>query len=45
MAQKAVEIGYEIMNGKKPAEPMILIPSELITRDNVADYKGWTATK
>ena len=27
MAQKAVEIGYEIMNGKKPAEPMILMPS------------------
>ena len=31
MAQKAVEIGYEIMNGKKPAEPMILMPSQLIT--------------
>ena len=43
MAQKAVEVGYEIMNGKKPAEPMILMPSELITRDNVGDYKGWSA--
>ena len=31
MAQKAVEVGYEIMNGKKPAEPMILMPSSLIT--------------
>ena len=27
MAQKAVQIGYDIMNGKKPAEPMILMPS------------------
>ena len=23
-------------------DPMILMPSELITRDNVAQYKGWT---
>ena len=43
MAQKAVEVGYEIMNGKKPAEPMILMPAELITRDNVGHYKGWSA--
>ena len=43
MAQKAVEIGYDIMNGTKPAEPMILMPSTLITRDNVKDYKGWSA--
>jgi len=43
MAQKAVEIGYEIMQGRKPAQDMILIPSQLITRDNVAQYKGWTS--
>ena len=43
MAQIAVEIGYEIMNGKKPADPMILMPSKLITRDNIGDYKGWSA--
>ena len=43
MAQKAVEIGYEIMNGKKPAKPMILMPPKLITRDNVAQYKGWSS--
>ena len=45
IAQKAVEVGYEIMNGKKPAEPMILLPSTLITRDNVGDYKGWSAPR
>ncbi len=43
IAQKGVEVGYEIMNGKKPAEPMVLLPSTLVTRDNVKDYKGWAA--
>jgi len=31
-----------IRNGKKPAEAMILMPSKLVTRDNVGDYPGWT---
>ncbi|MDR3518072.1 MAG: ABC transporter substrate-binding protein [Azospirillaceae bacterium] len=43
MAKKAVEIGYDIMQGKPPANPMTLIPVELITRDNIATYKGWTS--
>jgi ribose transport system substrate-binding protein len=42
MAQKAVEVGYGIMNGKKPEQDMILIPVKLITRENVAQYEGWT---
>lgn len=42
MAQKAVEVGAEVMAGKKPAEDVILIPTKLITRDNVNDYQGWT---
>ena len=45
IAQKAVEIGHDIMNGKKPAEPMTLLPSTLITRANVKDYKGWQAPR
>jgi ribose transport system substrate-binding protein len=45
IAQKAVEIGYDIMNGKKPAEPMTLLPSTLITRANVKDYKGWQSPR
>ncbi len=45
MAQQAVVIGHEIMNGKRPENPMVLIPSELITRDNVANYKGWSAPR
>jgi ribose transport system substrate-binding protein len=43
MAQKAVEIGYEILQDRKPAQNVVLIPSQLITRDNVAQYKGWTS--
>jgi ribose transport system substrate-binding protein len=42
MAQKAVEVGYDIMQGKKPAETTILIPVKLITRDNVNEFTGWT---
>ncbi|MCT7325869.1 ABC transporter substrate-binding protein [Ralstonia mojiangensis] len=43
MAQKAVDIGYGVMNGKKPADPMILLDPQLVTRDNVKSYKGWSA--
>ena len=43
MGQQAVQIGYDIVNGKKPAEPVVLMPSTLVTRDNVKDYKGWTS--
>jgi len=42
MAGKAVEIGYDIINGKKPAQDLTLIPVDLITKDNVDQYKGWT---
>ncbi len=45
MAQLAVEVGYGIMNGKKPEQPMVLMPSTLVTRDNVKDYKGWSAPR
>jgi len=43
MAQMAVEVGYEIMQGNPPAETTMLIPADLITRENVDQYKGWTA--
>ncbi|CDY75704.1 Ribose ABC transport system, periplasmic ribose-binding protein RbsB (TC 3.A.1.2.1) [Caballeronia glathei] len=45
MAQTAVSVGYEIMNGKKPANPMILMPSTLITRENIGNYKGWSSPR
>lgn len=43
MARLAVEIGYGILNGKKPAKTEILMDSKLVTRDNVKDYKGWSS--
>ena len=42
MAQQAVAIGYGLMNGKQPEVSTVLIPSMLITRDNIASYKGWS---
>ncbi len=42
MTQKAVQVGNDILHGKRPPDPNILIPVKLITRDNVSQYKGWT---
>ena len=43
MAQTALEIGVKLMNGEEVEETTVLIPSELVTRDNVDQYQGWTA--
>jgi ribose transport system substrate-binding protein len=43
MASLAVEIGYGIMNGKRPAKPVVLIPTPAITKQNVLAYKGWAS--
>ncbi|MBN3832530.1 ABC transporter substrate-binding protein [Burkholderia sp. Ac-20344] len=43
MAKEAVTIGYGIINGKKPSNPMTLLEPALITRDNVSSYKGWSS--
>ena len=45
MAQTAVGIGYGIMNGKKPVNPTVLLPSTLVTRDNLSTYKGWSSPR
>jgi ribose transport system substrate-binding protein len=42
MGKLAVQTGYAIMQGKKPENPMILMPSHLVTRDNVGSYPGWS---
>jgi len=31
--------------GKLADDPMILRESKLVTRDNVKDYKGWSAPR
>jgi ribose transport system substrate-binding protein len=45
MAQQAVGVGHDIMNGRKPASPTILLPSTLVTRDNANSYKGWSSPR
>jgi ribose transport system substrate-binding protein len=42
MATRGVEIAYGVMQGNPPAKKLNLIPTTLITRENVASYKGWT---
>jgi ribose transport system substrate-binding protein len=43
MAAKAVEVGFGILQGRAPATDPLLVPVTLITRENVASYKGWTS--
>ncbi|KMQ80601.1 Ribose ABC transport system, periplasmic ribose-binding protein RbsB [Candidatus Burkholderia pumila] len=45
MAQQAVSVGYDLMNGKNPGSTMILMPSTLVTRENVGAYKGWSSPR
>jgi len=42
MAARAVEIGYDILQGKPAPKETVLIPVRMIDRNNVGDYKGWT---
>jgi len=43
LARTAMHLGVGLLNGQKPAQQLTLLPSVLVTRDNVNDYKGWTA--
>ncbi|CAM5764241.1 sugar ABC transporter substrate-binding protein [Labrys miyagiensis] len=45
MARHAVRVGVDILNGKKPANPVELLDSKLVTRDNVGSYVGWSAQR
>ena len=45
LARKGVDIGVDLLNGKAPSEKITLVPSSLVTRDNVKDYKGWQADR
>jgi ribose transport system substrate-binding protein len=45
MAQLAVKLGVETLNGKKPEKTLTLMPSKLVTRDNVGQYQGWSAPR
>lgn len=45
LATIATEIGIKLMKGEKPEQTVTLVPSKLITADNVKDYAGWTASR
>jgi ribose transport system substrate-binding protein len=39
----AVKLGVDLCNGKKPDKVLTLVPSSLVTRENVGQYVGWNA--
>jgi ribose transport system substrate-binding protein len=41
MVVTAVDLAQQIVSGKELKETHVLIPSELVTRDNVGEYAGW----
>jgi len=45
MAGKALEMANEVLKGNTPAETVVLLEPKLITSENLADYKGWTAVR
>ncbi|WP_136620391.1 MULTISPECIES: ABC transporter substrate-binding protein [Mesorhizobium] len=45
MAGQSLTMAAELLAGKKPAEPIVLLDPKLITADNLKDYKGWTAAR
>ncbi|MGP2491996.1 ABC transporter substrate-binding protein [Mesorhizobium sp. PUT5] len=45
MARTAVALGFKALNGEKPEQPVVLLDSHLVTRDNVGEYKGWEAQR
>lgn len=43
MAGQALELGYKAFQGEKIDNPVVLLDPELITKDNIGTYKGWTS--
>jgi ribose transport system substrate-binding protein len=43
MAELAVETGFTLLQEKRVASKLILIPAQLITAENIGDYDGWGA--
>ncbi|WP_374347014.1 substrate-binding domain-containing protein [Chitinimonas sp.] len=44
MAQRAVEIGFDILNGHRPPSPTILLEPGLVDRDSISRYQGWQSS-
>jgi ribose transport system substrate-binding protein len=45
MAFMGIEYGNKLLKGEKLDKTIILLAPELITRQNVAEYKGWEAPR
>ena len=43
MAREATELTIGIMQGKEPTQPVKLLDTKLVTKDNAATFKGWDA--
>ena len=41
MAKQATDLAIAVMQGKVPAQPVMLLDTTLVTKDNVATAKGW----
>jgi len=45
LAVEGVRIGNGILHGQRPAQTQVLVPSRLITRENIVQYRGWTSDR
>lgn len=45
MAGEALKMGYAALQGTVPEPSTVLLEPKLITHDNIAEYKGWTAER
>ncbi|MBD9528601.1 ABC transporter substrate-binding protein [Paracoccus sp. PAR01] len=45
MAGQALDLGYKVLQGEKPEKDTVLLEPELITKDNIEGYKGWTSPR
>lgn len=41
MSAESVRVGYDLLNGRPPANKVHLLPTPAVTRDNIATYQGW----
>lgn len=39
--RRGVDEGYAILNGRQPEQKVLKLSPQLVTRDNVSQYKGW----
>ena len=45
MAHEATELAIGVMQGRMPAQPVKLLDTQLVTKENAATFKGWDAPR